>query len=338
MPLFRSPFAGYSVKWSPFDPDRLAVGCCQNFGIIGNGKVTILAAGPGGPPPPPPPGAPPGAPPPPPPPGPLTPVAEFDTRDGVYDVAWSEASDSVLAAACGDGSIKLYNVAAPPTANPLASFTEHSREVASLSWNVVDRHLVASGSWDDTVRIWDAAAPAPLAAFTGHSYCVYSVAWCPRHAAVLASASGDASVKIWDARRPPGAPPTLSLAAAPHEILSVDWCKYADTLLATGSVDRVIRLWDVRNPSREVTALHGHTYAVRRVAFSPHAETVLLSASYDMTVRAWDAGAPGDPALRVWRHHSEFATGVDASSLVNGRLASTGWDGVVAVWPLGGEP
>lgn len=332
MPRFRSPFAGYSVKFSPFDPDRLAVASCQNFGIIGNGKVTVLALT--GPPPPPPPH--PGAPPLPPP--NLTPVAEFDTRDGVYDVAWSEASDAVLAAACGDGSLKLYNVAAPPTANPLASFAEHTREVASLSWNVVDRHLLLSGSWDDSVRLWDAAAPRPLATFAGHSYCVYSVAWSPRHASVFASASGDASVKVWDARRPPGAPPTLSLAAAPHEVLSVDWCKYSDTLLATGSVDRVIRLWDVRSPGREVAALHGHTYAVRRVAFSPHAETVLLSASYDMTVRAWDAGAAGDPALRVWGHHTEFATGADLSALVEGRCASAGWDGVVAVWPMGGEP
>ena len=107
------------------------------------------------------------------------PVAEFDTKDGVYDCAWSEvrlqtsaatlfrlyttlspchyclleiqhklarytaltsdASDSflpcvhqeienILASSCGDGSIKVWDVAAPPHANPLRSFQEHERE------------------------------------------------------------------------------------------------------------------------------------------------------------------------------------------------------------------
>ena len=35
----------------------------------------------------------------------------------------------MLASACGDGSIKLWDVAAPPAANPLRSFQEHAREV-----------------------------------------------------------------------------------------------------------------------------------------------------------------------------------------------------------------
>ena len=60
----------------------------------------------------------------------LAQVAEFDTRDGVYDVAWSEAADGVVATAGGDGSVKLWAVNAPPRANPAASFQEHAREVA----------------------------------------------------------------------------------------------------------------------------------------------------------------------------------------------------------------
>ena len=89
----------------------------------------------------------------------LTQVAEFDTRDGVYDVAWSEAADGVVATAGGDGSLKLWAVNAPPQANPAASFNEHAREVSSLSWNVAQRkELLLSASWDDSVRLWDAAS------------------------------------------------------------------------------------------------------------------------------------------------------------------------------------
>ena len=306
----------------------------------------------------------------------LSQVAEFDTRDGVYDVAWSEAADGIVATAGGDGSVKLWAVNAPPHTNPAASFAEHGREVASLSWNVAQRkELLLSASWDDSVRLWDAASarPRPLAAFpNAHARCCYGVSWNPRHADVFATCGGDGLLRIWDARRPPDAPPTLSVPVlsdpgmmgmmggagggqgggppiVPAEALCLDWCKYNDSLLAVGSVDRCLRLFDVRKggggpaaaapgspPSPVVAAFHGHAYAVRRVAFSPHQETVLASASYDMTVRLWDAAAPGEPLLKVWNHHSEFAVGLDFSTLVRGRMASCGWDDATFVWSVDG--
>ncbi len=53
----------------------------------------------------------------------------FDTTDGLYDCAWSEDNENILVSASGDGSIKVWDLHAPPTANPLRSFEEHSREV-----------------------------------------------------------------------------------------------------------------------------------------------------------------------------------------------------------------
>lgn len=84
--------------------------------------------------------------------------------------------------------------------------------------------------------------------------------------------------------------------------------------------------------------LAGHSYAVRRVAFSPHAETVLASSSYDMTVRLWDIAAPEEALIRVWDHHTEFAVGLDWSSLSEGLIASCGWDGMTWVWPSASDP
>lgn len=397
MVSFRTPFAGYSVRFSPFDETRLAVGTAQNYGIIGNGKLHILQVQcwdfgierndgdgktikkkkkkrqltavvvfnsttnkqkkqltPNG--------------------GALAPLAEFDTRDGVYDVAWSEAADGVVATAGGDGSVKLWAAAAPAAANPAASFSEHGREVSSLSWNTAPhrRSLLLSASWDDSVRLWDAAGslrPRPLSVFGGaHSRCCYGVSWNPRHGDVFATVGGDGLLRVWDARRPADAPPTLScpvisaetsigMHQPPAEALCVDWCKYNDVLLAVGSVDRAIRLFDVRRggggsgggggggilvggppspPSPVVASFHGHAYAVRRVSFSPHDEAVLASSSYDMTVRLWDAAAPGEPLVKVWRHHTEFAVGLDFSTLVRGRMASCGWDDAAFVWQVDG--
>lgn len=42
MPVFKSDFQGYSVKFSPFEDGKLALATSQNFGIIGNGKQYVL--------------------------------------------------------------------------------------------------------------------------------------------------------------------------------------------------------------------------------------------------------------------------------------------------------
>jgi peroxin-7 len=58
---------------------------------------------------------------------------------------------------------------------------------------------------------------------------------------------------------------------------------------------------------------------------------VVYTCSYDMTVGMWDWKAPS-PLLNRWGHHSEFAVGLDASCLVEGLVASCGWDEMVHAW------
>ncbi|KAI3958435.1 hypothetical protein MKW98_011123 [Papaver atlanticum] len=96
MPIFKTPFNGYSVKFSPFYEHRLAVATSQNFGILGNGRIHVLDINPV-----------PG--------GPMTEISSFETADGVYDVTWSEENENLLVAAVADGSVKLYDLGLPPT-------------------------------------------------------------------------------------------------------------------------------------------------------------------------------------------------------------------------------
>ena len=152
---------------------RVAVTTSQNFGIIGNGVQYVLEqrGGPG---------------------APLVEVARFDAADGLYDCCWSEENESVLVSASGDGSVKVWDVAAPPMANPLRSLEEHTHEVYAVHWNQVRKDCFLSASWDDTVKLWSLAGPpASLRTFAEHSYCVYAAVWSPQHADIFATASGD---------------------------------------------------------------------------------------------------------------------------------------------------
>lgn len=74
-------------------------------------------------------------------------AAAFDTADGMYDCAWSEENEAIVIGACGDGSIKLYDLAAPPQANPLRSLQEHRREVSKGATMHIIRAVCHSPSY-----------------------------------------------------------------------------------------------------------------------------------------------------------------------------------------------
>jgi peroxin-7 len=75
----------------------------------------------------------------------------FDTQDSLYDTAWSEAHENQIVVACGDGSVKLFDISLQNY--PVQSWHEHNREVYSVSWNLVSKDTFASSSWDGTVKI-----------------------------------------------------------------------------------------------------------------------------------------------------------------------------------------
>jgi WD40 repeat protein len=111
------------------------------------------------------------------------------------------------------------------------------------------RVLVASGSYDETVRVWDAASGRAVGEpLVGHSGPVTSVAMCvsPGDGRVLvASGSDDKTVRVWDAAsgRAVGEP----LVGHSGLVRSVTLCVSPGdgrVLVASGSWDKTVRVWD----------------------------------------------------------------------------------------------
>ncbi|KZP16022.1 hypothetical protein FIBSPDRAFT_68467 [Athelia psychrophila] len=163
-------------------------------------------------------------------------------------------------------------------------FNGHTLVVTSVVFSPDGQHI-ASGSYDNTIRIWDVTTGALIAGpFEGHTSPVSSVAFSPdgQH---IASGSWDSTIRIWDAT-------TGTLIAGPFEG-HAGWVKPValspdGQRIASGSKDTTIRIWDATAGTLIAGPLEGHTDDVRSVVFSPDGQRI-ASGSEDKTIRIWDA-------------------------------------------------
>lgn len=309
MPTYFTPNRhGYSVRFSPYNPDRLVVATSQYFGLAGGGTLFFLELSQDN--------------------VTIVKTHKVEWTDGLFDVVWSEATDGVAVSGSGDGGLQVWRVGAG--AAPVQVLKEHRKEVYSVDWSRTRRaHHVLSASWDCSVKLWDPNVENSLNTFLGHSQLVYNAMFSPHIPNTFASVSGDGYLKIWNCMDSTRA--STSIKAHDAEVLSCDWCKYEQNILCTSGSDGLIRGWDIRNLTNAIFELKGCEYAVRRVQFSPHSLSVLASVSYDFTTRIWDFKRGSDP-METIKHHTEFTYGLDWNVLRKNQLADCGWDSLVHVF------
>ena len=77
----------------------------------------------------------------------------------------------------------------------LATFQGHSESVYSVMYSP-DGKTLASGSRDNTIKLWDVATGKELVNFPGHTDSVSPVVFSP-DGKILVSGSRDKTLKIW---------------------------------------------------------------------------------------------------------------------------------------------
>lgn len=221
----------------------------------------------------------------------------------VYSAMWSPHHPDILATACGDGHLRLFDLrqaySAPSpsmtgglsTPTPAVATVPVGGEVLSLDWNKYRQWHIATGSTDKTIKAWDlrsvgsmvdrggmtAGAPPPgapppmgqgqiTAICTGHDYAVRKVAYSPHSPSLLASASYDMTARIWDLDHP-----SLSLSSVASRL--------GGGLMGRGG----------QQQGGLLQVHEAHTEFVVGLGWSLFQEGLVASTAWDMSVQLWSA-------------------------------------------------
>ena len=114
-------------------------------------------------------------------------------QDCVCDVLWSRDGSRFFSSSESDMMIRCWNSdTGKRTGRP---WTGHTSYIRSLSLSP-DGSILASASWDDTVRFWDPATGDPIGKRLQHNGPVTAVCFSPSGESV-ASAGNDGKIYLW---------------------------------------------------------------------------------------------------------------------------------------------
>ncbi|KAL6816923.1 WD40-repeat-containing domain protein [Trichoderma camerunense] len=241
----------------------------------------------------------------------------------------------------------------------LQTLEGHTAWVTSVGFSADHKHI-ASGSKDNTVKIWDAVTGVCLQTFEGHTDWVTSVIFLPKSTQV-ASGSVDETIKIWNTATGncdesleghTGAVQSVAVLSD-HQIVSVShdqtiktWdiltracimtlkghdeyitsvATFANGNIATGSGDATIKIWESTTGTC-VQTLKGHIAWICSVAFLNSQQ--VISGSDDETIKVWDI-ATGECVQTLRHTDSVWSLAIVAP----GHVAS-GSDDMIKIWDV----
>ncbi|WP_096665096.1 WD40 domain-containing protein, partial [Dolichospermum compactum] len=205
--------------------------------------------------------------------------------------------------------------------NLLQTLKGHSSSVLSVAYSP-DGQAVASGSSDNTIKLWNVNTGNLLQTLTGYLSLVRSVAYSP-DGKTLASGSSDNTIKLWNVKT---GKLLQTLTSHSRSVNSVAYSPDGQTL-ASGSDDNTIKLWNVKTGNLLQT-LTGHSDWVYSVAYSPDGQT-LASGSRDNTIKLWDVNTGN--LLQTLKGHFRSVYSV-AYSPDGQTLASGSYDNTIKLW------
>lgn len=151
-----------------------------------------------------------------------------------YNAVMKGTDEEILVSGSDDFTMFLWSPES--SKKPTKRMTGHQQLVNDVKFSP-DTRLVASASFDKSVKLWNGRNGEFIAVFRGHIAQVYQLAW-SADSRMLVSGSADSTLKVFDikTKKLKG-----DLPGHLDQVYAVDWSPDGSTV-ASGGKDRVLKL------------------------------------------------------------------------------------------------
>lgn len=175
----------------------------------------------------------------------------------VEDVAWHLLHESLFGSVADDRKLCIWDVRTSSTHKPSHTVEAHTAEVNCLSFNPYSEFILATGSADKTVALWDLRnLKLKLHSFESHKDEIFQVQWSPHNETILASSGTDRRLHVWDLAKigeeqnsedAEDGPPELLFIHGGHtsKISDFTWNPNHPWIICSVSEDNIVQVWQM---------------------------------------------------------------------------------------------
>lgn len=202
----------------------------------------------------------------------------------------------------------------------VAPIAQHNFHTASVLCLQFDKHILVTGSSDNTCIVWSLPDYNPIGRLAYHTAGVLDVCFDDKH---IVSCSKDTTVCIWD-RQTRRLIRQLSGHRGPVNAVAIRGRR-----IVSASGDALAKLWNL-DTGECIREFRGHRRGLACVQFSEDSTTI-VSGGNDQDIRVWDAQT--GECLKVLVGHKDLVRTLHLDSK-NKRIISGSYDATVKVWGL----